>query len=89
VYAQDSANDLKGLLHVDYPGVISKLAGHSEGASEAFKPQRYSEEKGEREAESDEMRQCIKEMDDFDSKEKKPPAESRIAFLSMLQGNSH
>ena len=87
VYAQDCANDLRGLLHVDYPGVVSKLAGHSEEASEAFKPQRYSEERAE--AESDEMKQCMKEMDDFDSKEKKPPAESRIAFLTMIQGNVH
>jgi len=84
-YAQDSANDLRGLLHVDYPEVVNKLQGRCSEASQPLEPE-DCEDREESEVELEQMRQWMQEMEDFEGREKLPSAGSQVAFLAMIQG---
>lgn len=85
VLAQDSANDLKGLLHVDYPEVVNKLQGRTSETSE-FWQEGTSEKAEESRAELEQVRMWMQEMEDFEGRDKLPSAESQVAFLAMIQG---
>ena len=83
----DSSNDIRGLLHVDHPEVISRLHGHSESTKNTINLTDYqSDIKDWTCFPPEDVKTWSKEMDEFCEKEMPPQAASQVAFLKMIKG---